>query len=309
MFVIPDLTHIVADALAEDLGVSPQRFLQSGAGSPDVLERDVTSFPILGVESAFSGLIVARSQCVVCGLPVAAATFEALSAAAGLLEPIDFFPLVAEGAVVEPGTVVAEVQGMATAVLTAERTALDFMMILSGIATTTSQWQQAAGPDLLVCDTRKTCPGMRALSKYAVTVGGGTNHRAGLYDMVLIKDNHIARAGGIGAAVTKARAAHPDLVIEAEADSLDQALEAVRARVDIVLLDNMNDAEIATAVAACRELAGQMGTSVLLEASGGMTLDRVAALRTTGVDRVSTSAVTLAPPVDFGFDEASTRRK
>jgi len=293
MFELPNVTRIVADALAEDLGVASLRFEPGAPGAPDVLERDVTSFSIFGVDSAFSGKVVARERCVVCGLPVAAATFEALSAAAGLFDPIEFFPLVAEGATVEPGT----------AVLSAERTALDFLMLLSGIATETARWVEAAGGDLDVCDTRKTVPGLRALSKYAVVVGGGTNHRAGLYDMVLIKDNHIARAGTIEEAVARARDAHPDLVLEGEADTLSQALSAVRAGADIVLLDNMNDAQLAEAVRACRQAAADLGTTVLTEASGGITFERLSGLRQTGVDRVSSSALTLAPTVDFGFDE------
>jgi len=302
MYDLPDVNNIVAHALAEDLGVEPERFAAGAHGSPDLLERDVTSFSILGLDSGFSGQIVARQRCVVCGLPVAAATFEMLSTAAGFFEPVEFFPLVPEGAVVEPGTPVAEVDGLATAVLTAERTALDFMMILSGIATETARWVDAAGADLTVCDTRKTLPGMRALSKYAVVVGGGTNHRAGLWDMVLVKDNHVARAGGVAAAIELAHSAHPDLVIEAEADSIDQALEAVRAGADIVLLDNMNDVDLEEAVIECRATAAESHRTVLTEASGGVTFDRLPGLRRAGVDRVSTSALTLASPVDFGFD-------
>jgi len=304
MFELPNVTRIVADALAEDLGVASLRFEPGSPGAPDVLERDVTSFSVLGIDAAFSGKVVARERCVVCGLPVAAATFEALSAAAGLFDPIEFFPLVAEGTVVQSGTPVAEVEGLATAVLAGERTALDFLMVLSGIATETARWVEAAGPEVAVCDTRKTVPGLRVLSKYAVVVGGGTNHRAGLYDMVLIKDNHIARAGGVAEAVERARRAHPDLVVEAEADTLAQAVEAVRAGADIVLLDNMDDTRLAQATAACRKAAEEVGRTVLTEASGNITFDRLQAMRRAGVDRVSTSALTLAPPVDFGFDES-----
>jgi len=302
MYELPDVTDIVAHALAEDLGVEPSRFGPGAHGSPDLLERDVTSFSILGLDSGFNGQVVARQRCVVCGLPVAAATFEMLSTAAGLFDPVEFFPLVPEGSIVEPGTPVAEVDGLSTAVLTGERTALDFMMILSGIATETARWVDEAGADLTVCDTRKTMPGMRALSKYAVAVGGGTNHRAGLWDMVLVKDNHIARAGGVAAAIELARSAHPDLVVEAEADSIEQALEAVRAGADIVLLDNMNDVDLKEAVRQCRATAAASGAKILTEASGGVTFDRLPGLRRSGVDRVSTSVLTLASPVDFGFD-------
>jgi len=186
-----------------------------------------------------------------------------------------------------------------------ERTALDFLMLLSGIATETARWVEAAGPDLAVCDTRKTSPGLRALSKYAVRVGGGTNHRIGLFDMVLIKDNHIRAAGGIVAAVESARLGHPEVLVEVEADTLAQAKEAVEAGADLVLLDNMSDELLAEAVLAVREAAEQLGRSVVTEASGGIGRDRLSALRATGVDRVSTSALTLGVcAIDFGLDEA-----
>ncbi len=303
MFELPDISALVAAALAEDFGVDPAMFAPGAPSSADLLERDVTSFSVVGLDAMFSGRVVARESCVVCGLPVAAAVFETLSGAAGLFEPVDFFPLVAEGSRVGPGTPVAEVEGLAAAVLAAERSALDFLMVLSGISTRTAQWVDAAGPELAVCDTRKTVPGLRALSKYAVRVGGGTNHRHGLHDMVLIKDNHLARASDMAQAVGRARAANPGLAIEIEADSIDQALEAVRAGADIVLLDNMDDRRLAETVDACRSLARQIGRSCLFEASGTIDFDRLPGLRRAGVDRVSSSALTLAPPVDFGFDE------
>ncbi len=304
MFELPDATSVVAAALAEDLGVGPEVFAQGAHASADLLERDVTSFSVVGLDTSFAGRVVAREECVVCGLPIAASTFETLSAAAGLFDPVDFFPLVAEGSRVSPGTAVAEVSGLAVAVLAAERTALDFMMVLSGIATETARWVEAAGPDLSVCDTRKTLPGLRALSKYAVRVGGGTNHRFGLFDMVLVKDNHLARAGSVARAVELARARGTGLVVEVEADTIDQAREAVRAGADIVLLDNMDDVSLSEAVAAVRDVAHSSGHVCLTEASGAIGFERLPALRQAGVDRVSSSALTLAPPVDFGFDES-----
>ncbi len=304
MYHLPDIVDPVAIALAEDLGVDPSRFIVGAIASPDVLMRDVTSSSVVGLDAQFSGVVVARESCTVCGLPVAAAAFETMSRAAGLFEPVEFFPLVAEGARVTPGTPVAEVDGLAAAVLSAERTALDFLMVLSGIATQTARWVATAGVDLAVCDTRKTIPCLRALSKYAVRVGGGVNHRAGLYDMVLVKDNHRRSAGSIAAAVSLARTAHPDLVVEVEADSLDQAREAVSAGADIVLLDNMDDATLMRAVEACKEAAELRGRPVLTEASGTVTYERLAALKRAGVDRVSASALTLTAPVDFGLDEA-----
>jgi nicotinate-nucleotide pyrophosphorylase (carboxylating) len=303
MYELPSITDTIAVALAEDLGVEASRFLAGAVPSPDVLTHDVTSSSVVGLDAQFSGVVVAREACTVCGLSVAAEVFEALSRAAGIFEPVEFFPLVPEGARVEPGCAVAEVDGLAAAVLCAERTALDFMMVLSGIATQTARWVAAAGPALAVCDTRKTLPGLRALSKYAVRVGGGTNHRDGLHDMVLVKDNHLARAGGVAQAVAQARAAHPDLVLEVEADSLEQAREAVRAGADIVLLDNMDDEQLTRAVGVCREEASTHGRTVLTEASGTITLARLATLRHTGVDRVSASALTLTGVIDFGLDE------
>ena len=306
MFTLPDVTQIVALALAEDLGVDASDFLPGAGGSVGLLERDVTSFSAIGLDAHFSGRIVARETCVVAGLPLVAAVFDALSAAAGLFDPVEVFPLTAEGAHVEAGTPVAAIEGLAVAVLAGERTALDFLMLLSGIATETAAWVSAAGPNLAVCDTRKTTPGMRALSKYAVAVGGGTNHRSGLYDMVLVKDNHIRSAGGITTACAKARATHPDLLIEIEADTLEQAVEAASAGADLVLLDNMDDAMLARAVAAVRVAADARGATVLTEASGGITRTRLAGLRATGVDRVSTSALTMGVRViDFGFDEST----
>jgi nicotinate-nucleotide pyrophosphorylase (carboxylating) len=304
MFEFPDVTDIVALALAEDLGVSPGRFAPGAVGSPELLERDVTSFTAIGLDGHFAGRIVCREDAVLAGLPAVAAVYDTLSRSAGLFDPIEVFPLVAEGIRVKAGTPVAEVAGVAAAVLAGERAALDFLMLLSGIATETARWVAAAGPDLAVCDTRKTMPGLRALSKYAVRVGGGTNHREGLFDMVLVKDNHIAAAGGISAAVAKARAEHPDLIVEVEADTVAQAIEAVEAGAHMVLLDNMDDACLTQAVAAVRLAARSAGRHVLTEASGGISAQRLPALRAAGVNRVSTSSLTVGVRVvDFGLDE------
>ena len=305
MFLLPDVHDIVALALAEDLGVSPERFAPHALGALDLLARDVTTASSVGLDARFVGHIVSRGDSVVAGLPVVAAVYEALSTAAGLVDPVDVFPLVAEGARVRAGTRVAEVEGVAAAVLAGERTALDFLMLLSGIATETARWVTAAGPELAVCDTRKTMPGLRVLSKYAVAVGGGTNHREGLFDMVLVKDNHIAVAGSIAAAVTEARADHPGLTVEVEADTVAQAREAVVVGAHIVLLDNMDDATLIEAVAAVHEAAAGDGRHVLTEASGGVTFERLGALRAIGVDRVSTSTLTMGfRAADFGLDEA-----
>jgi nicotinate-nucleotide pyrophosphorylase (carboxylating) len=309
VFSIPDSASIVALALAEDLGVPPERFLRGAKPSPDLLQRDATSASVLSASAMFSGVISSRQDAVVAGLSIVAEVFDTISAAAGLAEPIEVFPLVAEGARVSAGTAVLEIRGPALPVLVAERTALDFLMLLSGIATETARWVEIADGRVAVCDTRKTSPGLRALSKYAVAVGGGTNHREGLFDMILIKDNHIRAAGGISAAVAKARSMHPDLLIEVEADVVDQAVEAVTAGADLVLLDNFDDVALASVVPLLREAASTRGRDVLLEASGGITRDRLAAVAEAGVDRVSTSALTLGVPVvDYGFDERSSGR-
>jgi nicotinate-nucleotide pyrophosphorylase (carboxylating) len=304
VFAVPDSSDIVALALAEDFGVEPKRFSLSAPGDPKLLARDVTSFSAIGLDAQFCGRIVARQVCTVAGLPLVAAVYDRLSAAAGLVDPVEVFPLVAEGTRVSAGTPVAEVDGIAAAVLAGERTALDFLMQLSGIATTTAVWVKAAQGRFAVCDTRKTPPGLRALAKYAVGVGGGVNHRTGLHDMALIKDNHISRAGGITAAVGKVRTAWPSLLIEVEADSVPQAIEAVSAGAEMVLLDNFDDVALSAAVKAVRDAAEKTGRSVLIEASGGITLARVPSLRRSGVDRVSTSALTFgARVIDFGLDE------
>lgn len=303
MHELPPIADTVATALAEDLGVSASA-LASGSLGQRLLDRDVTTASVVARSTDFAGRIVAREPLVVAGLPVAAAAFEMLAESAGLIEQVEVFPLVAEGTHVEAGTPVAEVEGPASVVLAAERTALDFLMVLSGIATETARWVERAGASLAVCDTRKTLPGLRTLSKYAVRVGGGTNHRAGLYDMVLVKDNHLAQAGSIAEAVNRARAAHPELLVQIEADTLDQARQAVEAGADMVLLDNMDDDALVAAVAACRTAAENRQRAVILEASGSITRERVVTLRLTGVDRVSTSALTMARPVDLALDEA-----
>lgn len=299
-FRLPDTEAQVAAALAEDLGVAPARLL--AGPDPALLARDVTG-ALLPPGATFSGVVAARAGGIVCGLPVAQRTWAMLAAASGAA-PVECFPLVAEGAAVEAGAALMEVDGPAAVVLAGERSALDFLMLLSGIATEAARWQAAAGASLAVCDTRKTVPGLRALSKYAVRVGGATNHRQGLFDMVLVKDNHIAAAGGIAAAVRRARELDPGLAVEVEADSATQAAEAASAGADLVLLDNMDDAALAAAVAAVRAATPE-GRTCLVEASGGVTFERLARIAASGADRVSTSALTFARPLDIGLDARS----
>jgi nicotinate-nucleotide pyrophosphorylase (carboxylating) len=308
MLELPPIDDIVALALAEDLGVPPARFLPGVRPAEEdeapLLQRDATSSAVLAPDATFQGSVVARQDCVVCGLPVLARAYDMLADAAGT-EPVEVFPLVADGALVVAGEAVAEVVGPALVALTGERVALDFVMVLSGIATTARRWQEEAGPGLAVVDTRKTYPGLRALSKYAVRVGGGTNHRQGLWDMLLVKDNHIAEAGSLRRAVELARAAHPELALEVEADTPEQAAEACEAGADIVLLDNMDDCDMRHAVELVSLAIVDADRPCLTEASGGVTFDRLRVIAASGVDRVSSSALTLASPCDFGLDEAA----
>lgn len=300
---LPEFDTLLAAALAEDLGVAPARLIGArGAGDASLLDRDVTSAAVIPHGDVFEGAVVARSGGVMCGLPVAARTWGLLAEACGMPDAIDVFPLVAEGTLVQPGTPVLEVEGDTRLVLAGERTAINLLMVLSGIATEARRWQDAAGAAVRVCDTRKTLPALRALSKYAVALGGAHNHRVGLWDRVLVKDNHLVRAGSVRAAVDAARAAHPELRVEVEADALSQAIEAAKAGADIILLDNMGDEAVAVAVAAIRAACPADHTCEI-EVSGAVAIERLPALAALGVDVVSTSALTLARPLDFGFDE------
>jgi nicotinate-nucleotide pyrophosphorylase (carboxylating) len=204
----------------------------------------------------------------------------------------------ADGAMTEPGLPVLTVTGPTRSLLTAERTALNLVCHLSGIATLTRRWTDAIeGTGAAVRDTRKTTPGLRALEKYAVRCGGGVNHRMALGDAALVKDNHVAAAGGIAAAVHTVRTAAPDIPLEVECDTLDQVQEAIDAGVQLVLLDNFSTADTRTAVDLVR------GTGVLLEASGGLDLSRAAEVAATGVDYLAVGALTHSAPVlDLGFD-------
>jgi nicotinate-nucleotide pyrophosphorylase (carboxylating) len=256
---------------------------------------DVTSDSVIPSGRTAAAVLVAREDCVCAGLAVAEAVFHAID------PDIAFRPNVHDGDHCPAGTVLADVSGPARALLTAERTALNFLQRLCGIATVSAAAAHAAGKKLRVLDTRKTTPGWRNLEKYAVACGGSDNHRAGLYDRVLIKDNHRELAGldgpgGIGRAVAAARAAHPDLLVEVEADTLAEVAEALAANADWILLDNMTDAEMADAV---RLVAGH----AQLEASGGITPGRLPAIARTGVDAVSLGALThSARAVDIAMD-------
>jgi nicotinate-nucleotide pyrophosphorylase (carboxylating) len=258
------LDRVVREALVEDVGAG-----------------DLTTEAVVGTDEKCAAEIVLKQRGTVCGLDAAAAVFTALDA------DVRFEPLAADGDRIDdvPRAVV-RVEGPARAVLTGERTALNLLARLSGIATATRGFADAvAGTGAVVLDTRKTTPGLRALEKYAVACGGGRNHRFGLDDGILVKDNHLALAGGIRPAVERLRSAGTELPIEVEAETIGDVRDAVDAGADIVLLDNMTPAELREAVALARG-------RVELEASGGVSLETVRAIAETGVDYVSVGALT-----------------
>jgi nicotinate-nucleotide pyrophosphorylase (carboxylating) len=259
-----DLDRLVHAALAEDIGGG-----------------DVTSEATIDEEATCTARLLLKEQGVVCGLPVAEAVFRALD------PELSFEPLAGDGdRAPDVRTDVARISGRSRAVLTGERTALNLLGRLSGIATLTRQFVDAIeGTGAEILDTRKTTPGLRALEKYAVRCGGGRNHRFGLDDGILVKDNHLRAAGGIRPAVDRLRAAGTTLPIEVEAESLDEVREALAAGADAVLLDNMPPAVMREAVAFA---AGR----ATLEASGGVSLETVREIAETGVDFVSVGALT-----------------
>jgi nicotinate-nucleotide pyrophosphorylase (carboxylating) len=265
---------IVRRALDEDLGG----------------KADITTDATVASSARARGQFVVKANCVLAGLDVALLCFRLLD--------VDVHMAVSkcDGQRCVDGEIVAEMAGSARTLLAGERTALNFLQRLSGIATMTSRFVEAARGRITVLDTRKTTPTLRVLEKYAVRAGGATNHRFGLFDGVLIKDNHVALAGSVTAAVLQARSSHPDVAIEVEADTIEQVHEAVGAGADTVLLDNMTTDDIRRAV----QLAHGR---VKFEISGGVTLGRMPELAATGADFVSVGALThSAPAVDISFD-------
>ena len=265
---------IVRSALAEDVGTG-----------------DITTMLTIPEQSESTGVVIAKQDGVIAGLQLAAATLHAVD------EQIVVEEVVRDGARVSSGDTIATVSGRTRGILTAERVALNFLQRMSGIATMTSRFVELVShTKARIADTRKTAPGLRLLEKYAVTVGGGVNHRLGLYDGILIKDNHISAAGGIGAAVRAAKKGAPHtLRVEIEVSSLNQLDQALQAGADAVLLDNMPPDLIKQAA----ELAA--GT-VITEASGGVTEDNVRQIAETGVDLISVGALThSAPALDISL--------
>jgi nicotinate-nucleotide pyrophosphorylase (carboxylating) len=274
---VDDATReLVARSLAEDVG--------SG---------DVTADAIVPPDASARATIAQKQPGIIFGLEVAAEVFR--QAGAGELEPAGKEGEWRDQVPVDVGRIV----GPARALLAAERTALNFLGHLSGVATLTARFVEAVdGTGARILDTRKTIPGLRGLEKAAVAAGGGTNHRMGLHDAILVKDNHIALAGGVGRAVRLAQVVHPELEVEVECRDMSEVREAVEAGVDRLLLDNMDPASLRDAVAAAQ--AGGDGPE--LEASGGVTLENVAGIASTGVGYVSVGALThSAPALDLSM--------
>lgn len=277
--------------MPEALDPSAYRDLVRRALAEDIGTGDVTSLAIVPADRTASGVFFAKTELVIAGLDVARGVFAEVDPS------IQWSAACADGSRCHVGQRVASVQGLARSLLAAERTALNLLQHLSGIATLTRAFVDAAGP-LTVLDTRKTLPGMRALAKYAVTCGGGRNHRVGLFDAVLIKDNHIRVAGSIRNAVSRARAFGAPGPIEVETQSLEQVDEAIAAGADVIMLDNLDDATTAEAIA---RIAG----CARVELSGNMTLERVRRLSRVGADDVSVGALThSAPAADISLELA-----
>ncbi|RIV31705.1 carboxylating nicotinate-nucleotide diphosphorylase [Micromonospora radicis] len=274
--------RIVQNALVEDLG-------------PELL--DVTSVATIPAEQTDTADVVARADGVVAGLAVAAAAFELAGALTAGGRTVEVSVVARDGARVARGDVLATVTGPTRVLLTGERTALNLLSRMSGVATHTRAWADAlAGSKAMVLDTRKTTPGLRVLEKYAVRAGGGTNKRMGLHDVAMIKDNHKYAAGGITAAYRRVRAAFPEVPVQVEVDTLDEAVEAVEAGARFLLLDNMSPQLLTDVVTA-------VGDRAELEATGGLTLADAAAVGATGVDFLSVGALTHSSPIlDIALD-------
>lgn len=275
MLNLQSVDAIIDLAFAEDIGIG-----------------DITTESTVPPLRKGKGSLVAKSSGVIAGLSVADRTFKRFD------NSLTFEPIVTDGEAVKAGDCIATVKGNAKSILIVERTVLNFLQRLSGVATLTSEYVAAVSDyDVRIVDTRKTTPGWRSLQKYAVRVGGGHNHRFGLYDGVLIKDNHIVAADGIYNAVKRARLAAPHTVkIEVEVETIEQVNEALEAKADILLLDNMSPSTMTEAVKIVDKRA-------LTEASGGITLDQVQAVAATGVDLISVGALThSAMPMDISLN-------
>lgn len=275
MLNLQSVDAIIDLAFAEDIGIG-----------------DITTESTVPPLQKGKGSLVAKSSGIIAGLSIADRAFKRFDS------DLVFESIVTDGEEVKAGDCIATVKGSAKSILIVERTVLNFLQRLSGVATLTSEYVAAVSDyDVRIVDTRKTTPGWRALQKYAVRVGGGNNHRFGLYDAILIKDNHIVAAGGIWDAVKRARLAAPHTTkIEVEVETIEQVYEALDAKADILLLDNMSPSTMSEAVKLVNKRA-------LTEASGGITLDQVQAVASSGVDLISVGALThSAMPMDISLN-------
>ena len=280
--------RLVDTALEEDLG-------------PDGL--DVTSAATIPADQRATGHVVAREAGVLAGGPVIALVLEGISKRSGGTSP-SLDVRIADGARVDAGDVIAVLDGPVRQMLMAERTLLNVMSRLTGVASHTRRWaDELEGTGCTVLDTRKTTPGMRELEKYAVRAGGGTNKRMGLYDVAMVKDNHVHAAGGVTAAYAAIRERYPDVTVEVEVESTEQAIEALTAGARFLMCDNMSVDELRTTVAASRAWVAERGEQVELEATGGLTLDVAAEYGATGIDWMSVGGLTHSSPiVDLAVD-------
>jgi len=268
-----DYRDIVRRALGEDVG-----------------EGDITTDATVRPDQRARGVFIVKEECVLAGLDVAIEAFRQLERDVQVTRRLN------DGDRCAAGEEIGEVVGTARALLVGERTALNFLQRLSGIATRARRFVDAAAGGIIVLDTRKTTPTLRVLEKYAVRAGGATNHRMGLFDAVLIKDNHVRLAGGVEAAVARVREHRPGVPVEVEAQSLAEVDDALRAGAEMVLVDNMSADEI-------REAVRRSGKRATIEISGGVTLDRLPELATIGADYVSVGALThSAPAIDISFE-------
>lgn len=274
----------------EPLDPSLYRDIVRRALEEDVRHGDITTDASVSADQRARGVFIVKADCVLAGLDVALEAFRQL-------EPsLHTTMRKHDGEVCRAGEEIAEIVGPARALLVAERTALNFLQRLSGIATCARRFVDASGGRITILDTRKTTPTLRALEKHAVRAGGATNHRVGLFDAILIKDNHIRLAGGVKSAVERTRTHRPGMPVEIEAQSLAQVAEALAVRAETILVDNMATADIREAVAMAKGLAK-------VEISGGVTLKRIPELAATGADYVSVGALThSAPAIDISFE-------
>ncbi|MGN7248032.1 carboxylating nicotinate-nucleotide diphosphorylase [Janibacter anophelis] len=287
-FPLAAARRLVDTALEEDLG--PQGL-------------DVTSTATIPADQHATGHVVAREEGVLAGAPVIELVLEGVAArtqGAGTSVEVR----IEDGTRLRPGDVIAVLEGPTRQVLMGERTLLNVMSRLSGVASHTRRWADALeGTGCTVLDTRKTTPGLRALEKYAVRAGGGTNKRMGLFDVAMVKDNHVLAAGGVGAAFTAIRERFPDVTIEVEVETTEQAIEALEAGSRFLMCDNMSVDLLRSTVGAVRAWGEQRGEAVEIEATGGLTLEVAAAYGGTGIDFMSVGALTHSSPIiDLALD-------